>query len=64
MTLGGMAVAGFYGDEFGSILLLNGQGGMYICAGLLAVLFLWGARKAIKPVAEPAQSAEAASIPA
>jgi MFS family permease len=44
LMLGGMALAGFYGDQFGVITLLNGQGGMYICAGLVAVAFLWRVR--------------------
>lgn len=61
-TLGGMALAGFYGDQLGPILLLNGQGGVYICAGLLAVLFLWGARMAPKLAAGIA--AESGTVPA
>jgi len=67
-TLGGMALAGFYGDQLGPlgpVLLLNGQGGVYMCAGLLAILFLWGLRPAPKASAEgAARPAEAASVTA
>lgn len=44
MMLGGMALAGSYADRFGVITLLNGQGGMYICAGVVALAFLWHVR--------------------
>jgi MFS family permease len=65
--LGGMAIAGFFGDalgdQLGPIVLLNGQGGMYVCAGLLAMLFLWGVRVAVKArtqhVPEPATAPSA-----
>ncbi len=54
----GMAIAGLLGDQLGSILLLNGQGGLYMCAGVLAILFLWGWRSAQTPAEEAATVAE------
>jgi len=60
LMLGGMALAGLYADQIGVITLLNGQGGMYICAGLVAVAFLWWVRAPSipAPAASP-QPAEA-----
>jgi MFS family permease len=55
MMLGGMALAGFYGDRFGVITLLNGQGGMYICASVVALVFL---RRLRAPIHEPSSAAE------
>ncbi len=41
LTLLGMIVAGTIGDRLGPVLLLNAQGGMYVCSGLLVLLTLW-----------------------
>jgi MFS family permease len=60
----GMAIAGLLGDQLGSILLLNGQGSLYMCSGLLAILFLWGWRSAHAPAAETATVAEVERIAA
>jgi MFS family permease len=57
MMLGGIVLAGFYGDQLGVITLLNGQGGMYICAGLVAIAFLWRLRAPSKSAATPAPEA-------
>jgi MFS family permease len=67
MMLGGIALAGFYGDRLGVIALLNGQGGMYICSGLVAIAFLWRLRtpsmSAETPATETAQASQAAAEP-
>lgn len=60
MMLGGIALAGFYGDQLGVITLLNGQGGMYICAGLVAIAFLWRLRVVSASGATPSAQAAAA----
>jgi MFS family permease len=54
MMLGGMTLAGIEGDRLGVIALLNGQGGMYICAGLVAIVFLWRIRRPVEAVPQPA----------
>lgn len=54
MMLGGILLAGFYGDRLGVITLLNGQGGMYICAGLVAIAFLWRVGRPVQTAPEPA----------
>jgi MFS family permease len=41
LSLLGMIVAGTLGDRLGPVLLLNVQGGMYVCSGLLVLLTLW-----------------------
>lgn len=41
LTLLGMIVAGTLGGQLGSVLLLNGQGGIYLFSGLLVLLTLW-----------------------
>jgi MFS family permease len=41
LSLLGMVVAGTLGDRLGPVLLLNAQGGMYMCSGLLVLLTLW-----------------------
>jgi hypothetical protein len=41
LTLLGMVVAGALGDRLGPVLLLNAQGSMYVCSGLLVLLTLW-----------------------
>jgi Na+/melibiose symporter-like transporter len=41
LSLLGMVVAGTLGDRLGPVLLLNAQGGMYVCSGLLVLLTLW-----------------------
>ncbi|HLJ82126.1 MAG TPA: hypothetical protein VKT52_11600, partial [Ktedonobacterales bacterium] len=40
LMLAGMALAGTLGDRVGAVPLLNLQGGMYACAGLLALVAL------------------------
>jgi hypothetical protein len=57
-----MGIAGLLGDPVGSIPLLNGQGSLYICAGLLAILFLWGWRGAPASAAEAPPAAEVEQI--
>ncbi|MGH2517223.1 MAG: MFS transporter [Ktedonobacterales bacterium] len=44
LMLCGMALAGTLGDRVGAVPLLNIQGGMYVCAGLLALVALRGVR--------------------
>lgn len=41
LTLIGMGLAGTLGDQLGPVLMLNGQGGMYVFSGLLVLLTLW-----------------------
>ncbi len=41
LTLIGMGLAGTLGDQLGPVLLLNGQGGMYVLSGLLVLLTCW-----------------------
>jgi len=60
----GMAIAGLLGDRVGSILLLNGQGGLYMCGGVLAILFLWGWRSVQAPAEAAATVAEEQRIAA
>src|SRR5579859_2747212 len=40
LMLAGMALAGTLGDRVGAVPLLNLQGGMYVCAGILALVAL------------------------
>jgi MFS family permease len=44
--LGGMGTAGGLGDRVGAVPLLNLQGGVYVLAGLICLLTLWGSRVA------------------
>src|SRR5262249_43302094 len=47
----GMAIAGLLVARVGSILVLNGQGSLYMSPGILAMLVLWGWRAAQVPAA-------------
>lgn len=62
LMLAGMALAGTLGDRIGVVPMLNVQGGMYTCAGLLVLLTLRHvpARAAVSSEATAAISDEAA----
>jgi MFS family permease len=49
----GMVGAGLLGDRIGTVTVLNGQAGMYLLAGLLALAFLTGSTTRV-----PAQAGE------
>jgi MFS family permease len=57
MMLGGILLAGFYGNQLGVITLLNGQGGMYICTGLVGLLLLWRLPRAVATTPLPVSQA-------
>lgn len=56
--LTGMVLAGALGDKLGVVTLLNGQGGMYVLAGLLALVLLWDVKIAPRAISVAAAQEE------